>query len=381
MYSVAAYGSMIADAPRMEAYASALRQAVGPDSVVLDLGCGPGLFALLACRLKARRIYAVEPNDVIQVAREIAAANDLADRIEFFQDFSTRLELPEPADVIVSDLRGVLPWFQQHLPSICDARRRLLAPGGTLIPRRDILWASVADVPEHYAKIVTPWNGNGWDLDLSRGRNVVTNAWTKARVEPAQLLTAPVCGAELNYYEVEDSNIQAELEWTVERAGIAHGLSVWFDSELIEGITLSNRPGNSELIYGQGLFPLSQPVEVAVGDRVETMLAANLVGEDYIWRWHTRIFDSQSKGIKADFKQSTFFGAPLSAEHLQKRAADFVPTLGDDGRVHALILQLMDGRTALEDIAKRVSESFPSEFGDFEKALGKVGEISQRFSE
>ena len=75
MYSLHFYGRMIADAPRMDAYAAALRQTVKPDSVVMDLGCGPGVFALLACKLGARRVYAVEPSNVIGLAREAAVAN------------------------------------------------------------------------------------------------------------------------------------------------------------------------------------------------------------------------------------------------------------------------------------------------------------------
>ena len=138
MYSLHFYGEMIANRPRVERYVEALRQAVKPDSVVLDLGCGQGLFALLACRFGARRVYAIEPDNVINIAREAAAANGFRDRIEFFQSVSTEVTLPEPATIIISDLRGVLPWFQKHIPSIVDARQRLLAPGGVLIPRRDI---------------------------------------------------------------------------------------------------------------------------------------------------------------------------------------------------------------------------------------------------
>src|SRR5688572_9107659 len=85
MYSLHFYGQMIADAARMEAYAAALRATVKPDSVVMDLGCGPGVFAVLACKLGARRVYAVEPENVISLAREIAAANGCASRIEFFE--------------------------------------------------------------------------------------------------------------------------------------------------------------------------------------------------------------------------------------------------------------------------------------------------------
>jgi protein arginine N-methyltransferase 1 len=372
---------MIADAPRMEAYGSALRQVVRPDSVVLDLGCGPGLFALLACRLGARRVYAVEPSDVIQLARETAAANSCSDRIVFLQDFSTQITLPEQADVIVSDLRGVLPWFQHHLPSISDAGRRLLAPGGILIPQRDTLWAAVVEAPDHYDKLVGPWEDNDCGFDLTAARKLVTNTWSKARVEPDQLLVEPVCWVEIDYYHLESPDIQAEIAGTATRRGTAHGLSVWFDSELTDGVRLSNRPGEPELIYGNALFPLSQPVEVTTGDRISVNLSANLVGDDYIWRWHTRIFSGdQTERLKADFKQSTFFGVPLSGAQLRKRAADFVPTLSEDGQVYALMLQLMDGQTPLEEIASRVSADFPAKHADSQKALSEVGDVSQRFS-
>jgi type I protein arginine methyltransferase len=60
------------------------------------------------------RVYAIEPGNIIQVARELAATKSYAGRIEFIQALSTRISLSEPADVIVSDLHGMLPLFQ-HL--------------------------------------------------------------------------------------------------------------------------------------------------------------------------------------------------------------------------------------------------------------------------
>src|SRR2546426_1700324 len=126
MYSIIDYGAMVADRLRTDAYAQALRQAVRPGSVVLDIGTGVGIWALLACQFGARRVYAVEPDDVIQVAREIAAANGYTQRIEFIQNMSTQVTLPERVDVIVAEIHGVLPLFRQSAVSIADARRRLL---------------------------------------------------------------------------------------------------------------------------------------------------------------------------------------------------------------------------------------------------------------
>jgi type I protein arginine methyltransferase len=89
MYSIEDYGAMIADRVRMNSYHEALRRRVRPGDVVVDLGAGTGIFALLACRFGARRVYAIEPTDAILVAREIAAANGHAERIEFIQKLST----------------------------------------------------------------------------------------------------------------------------------------------------------------------------------------------------------------------------------------------------------------------------------------------------
>ena len=297
----------------MDAYAAALRRVVTADSVVMDLGCGPGVFALLACKLGARRVYAVEPENIVSLARDAARANGFSDRVEFFEKISTEITLPEPATIIISDLRGVLPWFEQHIPSIIDARDRLLARGGVLIPQRDILWAAVVEAPEQYEELVSPWK-HQFDLDLSVATRLVTNTWRKSRIKPEQLLTDPVCWTRLDYYEVNSPDMRAEISWQAARKGIGHGVAVWFDSELAEGIRFSNHPAAPEMIYGIGFFPFLEPVELTEGEHVTVRVAADLVDDGYVWRWDTEVPG------KASFTQSTFFGVPLSTSQLRKSA-------------------------------------------------------------
>jgi len=317
MYSLHFYGQMLADAPRMDAYAAALRETVNRDSVVMDLGCGPGVFALLACKLGARRVYAVEPDNVIGLAREAAAANGFADRIEFFEKLSTEITLPEPATIIVSDLRGVLPWFEQNISSIIDARKRLLAPRGVLIPGRDILWAAVVEAPEQYAELVSPWQ-NQFELNLSAGTRFITNNWRKTQIKPEYFLAEPVYWNTIDYHEIESRDVRAEISWRAARNGTAHGFTLWFDSELgddTSGIGFSNHPSAPRMIYGQGFFPFSQPVEISEGDRIKLRLAADFVQDNYVWRWDTDFIDRER--VKASFKQSTFYGVPLSTAQLR----------------------------------------------------------------
>jgi len=380
MYSVAGYGKMVADAPRMEAYVGALRQVVKPGSVVVDLGSGPGLFALLACQLGARRVYAIEADNVIEVARQAAIANGYQERLICIQDYSTRVTLPERADVIISDLRGVLPWYEQHLPSIVDARHRLLKSDGILIPQRDVVWAALAEAPKQYSDIVGPWENNRYGIDLSYARQYVTNSWRKLRVKTEQLLQEPVRWCELDYSRLESPDAGGELSWTIAQARTAHGLAVWFDAELIDDIGFSSHPANAETVYGNAFFPFSTPIQFAEGDMVKVDLRAHLVVDDYVWTWDTMVFSQgEMTKTKAKFNQSTFLGVPLSLRQLRKRSANFVPTLNEDGEKTAEVLGLMNGRISLREIADRLARTFPERYPSSELAFAEAAELSLKY--
>jgi protein arginine N-methyltransferase 1 len=380
-YSIAGYSEMITDAPRMDAYIAALEQSVRPGCVVLDIGAGTGIFSLLACRLGARRVYAVEPDDALQTAREIAAANGYADRIEFIQDISTRITLPERADVIISDLRGVLPLYQHHLPSIADARARLLAPGGVLIPRRDTLWAAVVESPAAYQRLIRLPAGPVYGFDMQPARRLTANTWGRVSLTSEALLAAPQRIAILDYTSWTDPDLEARPTWRVQRPGTVHGLLLWFDAGLSEGIGFSNAPGQPSLIYGQAFFPLVEPMMVEEGDTVSARLAANLVGDDYVWRWDTTILAGDDPArVKAAYRQSTFFSHPISLAQLRKQGAGYAPALDEEGHVRRVILDQMDGRRTVAEIARAVAAQFPDRFPDARAALTAVGDLSREHS-
>ena len=379
MYSLNGYGDMITDEVRMDAYVNALRRAVKPGAVVLDIGTGTGIFALLAAGMGARRVYAIEPSDAINVARDIARANGCAESIEFIQGLSTEVAPAERADVIVSDLRGVLPFFGSHFASIADARRRWLAPGGSLIPQRDTLWATCIESPELHAGIARPWSENAFGLDMKAALGLVTNQWNRASVNPRQLLAAPERLGSIDYASVEPVGFAATVAAKISRAGTGHGICAWFDATLAEGITFSNAPGASELIYGKAFFPWPEPVAVEAGDEVTMTLRADPVGSDYSFGWDTRVQSAGAARRKAEFRQSSFFGEPLSPARLRKQAASHVTALNDDGRIDQLGLALMSEGRALGDIARALVQSFPQRFARWEDALTRVGELSLRY--
>jgi len=102
---------MLTDRTRVEAYLQALRNSIKKTSVVVEIGTGLGTFAIEAAKLGAAEVVAIDPDESIQLAQQLAADNGFSDRIRFIRHFSTAIDLPRQADVIVSDLRGVLPLF------------------------------------------------------------------------------------------------------------------------------------------------------------------------------------------------------------------------------------------------------------------------------
>ena len=159
---------------------------------------------------------------------------------------------------------------------------------------------------------------------------------------------------------------------------MADGLCLWFDTELTEGVSFSNAPGQPKAIYGQAVFPLESPTAVAPGDEITVSIETRLVEDDYEWRWRTRIADPD--GVqKAAFDQSTLRGLPLSLARLRRIEAGHRPELGEDGQIEHLALSLMDGQTALEEIAGRLVERFPERFPTQHEALRRVARLSNTF--
>ena len=96
----------LSDAARIEAFRSAIHEVVRPGDVVVDLGSGTGILGFLACQAGAAKVYAIEQGGMIEMARALARANGFESRIVFVPGLSTRISIPERADVIVADQIG-----------------------------------------------------------------------------------------------------------------------------------------------------------------------------------------------------------------------------------------------------------------------------------
>lgn len=378
-YSVSGYNKMIVDRVRSDAYSRALRAVIQPDSIVADIGTGSGYFAVLACKLGAAKVYAIEPDHVIEVAKEAATKNGCADRIEFFQEISTAVTLPQKADVVISDLRGVLPLFGNNLPSIIDARQRLLAPGGSLIAARDDLYARFVNSPRLYSEYQEAGSGGQDEPDFSLIRQTLRSQWSKARVREDECIGAPLHLGTLDYMSVESATFHSGVSWEAPISTTTHGLCIWFDATLTDGIGFSNAPSAPELIYGQAFLPFAEPLELEPGDETTVSLDAFLGGDEYQWRWETTVRSGHDPSLtRTHFKQSTLDGTVVARERLRRRRNDYVPEPTQNQDLFRFVLERIDGNHSLDTIARDLAASYPARFREWTQALAFAGEVVEK---
>lgn len=376
MYSLTDFGGMIADVGRRRAYIEAIAKSVRPGDVVADIGCGLGLFALLACRAGARKVFAIESGEIIHYARQLAAANGCADRIEFLHSDSRQIHLPERANVVVSDIRGALPLYGHAVLAIEDARRRFLVDGGIQIPQRDTLYAAIIEAESFYRELSSPWRNSLRRLDLSLPKSMVLNDIHQNRFSRKQLLTDPKVWGELDYLKSPSPRAGANVVFQTTRGGRAHGICVWFETLLWEEIGFSAAPGQPRTVYGQIFLPWLEPVAVSAGQEIQVELHADLVGENYIWRWETKVCAGNSR--KIHFQQSTFQGARFSPQKLRRQASDYVPMLSEEGKVDRWLIEAMDGAASLQEIAQSAAKHFPQQFTRPEDAFRRISELAEK---
>ena len=377
--SVTSSARLIGDRVRADAYDAAIRSAVRSGHVVLDVQCGVGFLSLLACGAGAGRVYALETSDAIETAKEIAAANRI-EQIEFIQRSSTDVTLPQRADVVIARARGALPLTRDHLPALIDARHRHLAPGGRLIPQREQVYAALAEAPREYARTTGPWRTHNRGFYMEAARRVMVNSWTRVEMGSEQLLSEPQLWATLDYSSIESPHVRHTISLQPSRRGVAHGLVVWFDATLLDGIGYSNAPGErSDNGHGCAFFPFTEPLDVDTGDRVAVELIAELGEFDYVWTWTSSLTRGTTQHSDA-LHQSTLLARPLTMHSMRKRAAGFAPILNAEGEVDSAILRAMTGDASVEEIAASLLTRFPDRFRSEAETVTRVRALAERYS-
>ena len=197
-------------------------------------------------------------------------------------------------NVVVSDVRGVLPLYANAIETVEDARDRFLLEDGCLLPLRDTLFAAVVELRKPYQQMAHAWKSIP-QLDLSSGLPLVLNTIYRHHIKPQQVISSVRPWHVLDYLSGAKVPAQAQLELPIVRTAVAHGIGVWFQTQLTDGIGYSTEPRPQETVYGHLFLPWLEPVSLREGEVCYVDLRAHVVGNDYVWQWETNIPGSEER--------------------------------------------------------------------------------------
>jgi protein arginine N-methyltransferase 1 len=368
------YRRMTDDPVRVAAFQRAIAANVGPGDVVVDLGCAIGNFSVFACRAGATRVYAVEVEPIIEVAREVVKANSFAGRVQFLPGRSSELEVPERADVVLFEDYTMTLLSPGVARTLDDALGRWLKPGGRLIPERARLWVAPVEDREGREEIDrfrwTNERASGVDLGSTRHR-ALSCPYTR-RLDGAALVAAPCLIEDVNLAALEQARLRGSGKVAATREGAIHGLLLWFELELA-GEWLSTGPLSPPTAWQQTVFPLEEPITVETGDQIELSLEGGPFGQEMVWSWRVAVG-------KEEREANSLEGTPLDPDQLVRWQPEEVAKLTPELEVDRFILETIDDKQTVGEIARQAAERFPRLLPRAEDAQRRVIAVLERRS-
>ncbi|HVA80165.1 MAG TPA: 50S ribosomal protein L11 methyltransferase [Candidatus Binataceae bacterium] len=361
----------LSDEIRLALFRKAIGKVVKPGDVVIDLGCGTGILGLFACQAGARRVYAIEAGGMIEVARQIAAANGFADRIVHVHGSSIRVNLPEKADVLLADQIGHFGFEAGVLEFFRDGAARMLKRGGKSIPRRIDLWVAPVSYP-HAFRNAEFWATRRAGFDFGPARAIAKNTGYPLDFATAKFLGRPARLASIDPLDPPPT-FKGELSIAVTASGRFHGLAGFFSAELAPGVIMTNSPLAPNRIKRRCVFfPVTEPVRVATGDRVRVSMS--ITYEQTLVAWRIEV-SGRSGVVKLRSAHSTLRGMLLTPTDLRKSRPDFVPRVTPWGEARRTVIDLFDGRRTVAEIERELLQRHPGLFPAAADAAYFVAEV------
>ena len=262
--------AMLNDDTRNAAYDRAIRAAVRPGDHVLEIGTGSGILAMMAARAGAARVTTCEMNPALaDVARRIVAANGFAERIAVVGRKSTQLEigrdLPRPADLLVMEIFDSLLLGEGVLPSLADARARLLKPEARVLPQRARVHACLLEMAG--LRRVNPIRGiAGFDLSAFAVFSNPAGQMVELAAEPHRRLSDPFPVFDFDFRSAVPNAGRRAIGVPIVAAGAVQAVAVWYDLSLDDAITMTTAPGVERNHWKQAIDFLPADIPVAPGD-------------------------------------------------------------------------------------------------------------------
>eukprot|EP00696_Hemimastix_kukwesjijk_P001009 gnl/Hemi2/11322_TR3918_c0_g1_i1.p1 gnl/Hemi2/11322_TR3918_c0_g1~~gnl/Hemi2/11322_TR3918_c0_g1_i1.p1 ORF type:complete len:361 (+),score=110.90 gnl/Hemi2/11322_TR3918_c0_g1_i1:138-1220(+) len=270
---------MLKDEVRTNSYRTAIlrNKHLFRDKIVLDVGCGTGVLSMFCAQAGAKHVYGIECSDIIDFAWEIVKVNGF-ENVTLIKGKVEEVTLPVPhVDIIVSEWMGYFLFYESMLDTVIFARDKWLAPGGLLFPDKASLYAVAIEDGQYKEEKIEFWN-NVYGFNMTPIRKVAMREPLVDTVEPASIISSPVCLMKLDVSTVkkEELRLQLPFELNFTRDDFCHALVFYFDiqfSACHKPINFSTGPTARYTHWKQTVFYLNNTLVVKHGEKLAGTLS------------------------------------------------------------------------------------------------------------
>jgi hypothetical protein len=277
--SIPVHIAMLNDRIRTSSFLKGIAEVVRPTDIVVDIGTGTGVLAIAAARAGARHVYAIEASAIGKSAQANFEANGLADRITLIEGWSTQIDLPEKADVLIAEIVGNEPLGERVLETTLDALTRLLKPNARLVPNTIKIFGLPISIPsieltKHTVTAETAQNWKSWyGIDFTPLIKATRNSYQTFFINPSSAidwspLSEAILLAAVDLKDIRQLAIDNTTSVIANAPGRLEGVLVYFEIEIGPTVRLSTHPKQADKAcsWRSPVWILTDPLDLSTGD-------------------------------------------------------------------------------------------------------------------
>lgn len=247
------------DSKRTLAFAKAIKKTVKPNDVVVDMGSGSGILAMLAADAGARIVYAIEIDEKnSNFLRHTFEKNGYGEKIKLIRGDATKVNLPEKVDVIIGEMIATGLIEELQIPAMNNVLRFAKRQTRVLLKK----YSSYVDLV--------------FNKDSYYGHNfpIVRYEYPDLKSLKSRALTKKHLYSEVTFSKtVKDTLVNVVFDMEVKRSGLLNAVRISSETMFYDGSTLG-----SSFAYSYPILLPLDAIRVKKGYRFKLNLKYKMCG-------------------------------------------------------------------------------------------------------